>query len=89
MSEPVEFDREAILAEIAELSGVRLRRPGEITVKEFQEYTGVGNEAARRALESLVGAGKMAADWAVVDGRRARVYWRIDHRSSNGRAGAS
>lgn len=70
------MNRAAILAEIAEAYKVREQRPFEFTRKEFVDACGLSYERASRILSNMVESGELQKDSAIVDGRRAWVYWR-------------
>ena len=70
------MNRAQILAEIAEAYKVREQRPFEFTRKEFVEACGLSYERASRILKNMVESGELCKASAIVEGRRAWVYWR-------------
>jgi len=68
---------EAVLAELAEKYGLRPPAEGEITVRKFQEATGLHSAQAYRTLQEAVERGEMASGWRKVHGKRVRAYWPV------------
>ena len=73
------IDKQAILQEVVELSGVPAPvRDFEFTAAEYAEIAGCSTKTAKRRLDEMVKAGTLRSgerrdDW----GRPVTAYWRI------------
>ena len=70
-------DKAAILAEIVGLFGLEPVREGDVTVKDVAKATGVTIETAGRHMNMLVGEGAYTAHDALVNGRRCKVFRKV------------
>lgn len=69
-----EDERLALCAEIASMIGIKHRKPGQITVKDFCKFNGIGEGAARHQLRILVKEGKLVEERVVDNGIWCLVY---------------
>jgi predicted ArsR family transcriptional regulator len=73
-----EDKRDAMCAEIAQAIGVRYRKPGQVTVKEYSESVGLSTAAGKRHLEKLVREGTLVRENVIDNGHWCIVYGKAD-----------
>ena len=70
-----DIDKDAILAEMMEFSGIQRQRPGDVTVKDFQQHAGISIALASRLLRQMVEAGHYTEHRVILDtGHMGAVY---------------
>ena len=70
--------RDAVLAEIVELSGVPVpREPEEFTTREFAEFAQLSWNGASGRLEKLLEAGAVERRRGIVDNRQCWLYRKV------------
>ena len=79
-----------LLSELIELSGYRIRRPGDIDVDDYAREAGCSPQAARRRLHKLVEEGILECALACDSGKPPYlVWWRVDNGKPSGEPGAA
>jgi DNA-binding Lrp family transcriptional regulator len=73
---PASWTADELLAEIIALTSLPARQPGDITVYDLAEATGIPIQTAENRLKRLVRDGVLATDLVVdpATSRRVRVY---------------
>lgn len=74
LAEWVDAEYEALCIE--ERRGYELQ-PGEITVATFAAATGKPEKTARHIVDRMIKAGKLAARFETIDGRRIKIMTRV------------